>query len=241
MGGKIWSVEEEQIFWKDLIPHSPKRLDEDFHNNKEKPWAWVAAEMSKRVTVPRRKYTGLGVYEHYFLNAYQARFSPNVGQLAVPYWRFEQSLKKKQKKKTIEKKRLENEEQGEQSQAPSAEEGNNTATGSFDSPIAIDCQFVKARLCQYPTHRPCLDSSLPQPYHGSSLPAPIGFAVSSAIPNPVPHGAMHSQYHSDNNEFAANHDHLESTEVEDEGLFVNQSAADCVNAMAPWSPSYPQQ
>ncbi|KAK4236912.1 hypothetical protein C8A03DRAFT_35184 [Achaetomium macrosporum] len=36
MGGKIWSKEEENIFWKELLSHSPKRLGDDFRKNKEK-------------------------------------------------------------------------------------------------------------------------------------------------------------------------------------------------------------
>ncbi|KAK4242256.1 hypothetical protein C8A03DRAFT_29517 [Achaetomium macrosporum] len=208
MGGKIWSKEEENIFWTELMPHSPKRLGADYRNNKEKGWDWVASEMAKRMSVRRRQYTGLSVYEHYFLNAYQSKFSPNVGKLCIPYWRYEQSLKKKQTKKAMEKKRLEEE------------------------------QVVKARLCQYPTPRPYLDSSLPQPYRRSSLSQPVGFAASSAIPRLVLHGAPHPQYSC--NRFAANHDRLESTEVEENGLSVHQPAAHCANAMAPWSPGYQQ-
>jgi hypothetical protein len=151
-------------------------------------------------------------------------------------------MKKKQKKKSIEKKRLENEEQGEQSQSSSAGESSNcSATGSQRSPIAVDCQFIKARLCQYPAHRPYHDSSLPQPYYGSSLPEPVGFGFTafSAIQNPVPHGTLHTQLHS--NQFTANHNHLESTEVEEDSLFVSQTATHCANAITPWRPNYYQQ
>ena len=64
MGGKTWSKDEELVFWKELIPHSPKRLGEDRVRNEEKPWEWVAEEMERRLgNKARRDYTHLGVCE----------------------------------------------------------------------------------------------------------------------------------------------------------------------------------
>jgi len=61
MGGRIWSKQEEVIFWKKLIPHSPKRLGKDLENE-EKSWEWVAQEMTERMGKnARREYTALGV------------------------------------------------------------------------------------------------------------------------------------------------------------------------------------
>jgi hypothetical protein len=63
MGGKIWSKEEERIFWY-LIRFSPKRLGADLENP-EKSYAWVGDQMHARMgDGARRKYTHLCVCEY---------------------------------------------------------------------------------------------------------------------------------------------------------------------------------
>lgn len=110
MGGKTWSREEELIYWKELIPHSPKRLGKDIGLNKEREWTWVAKQMKLRAGEDaRRGYTHLCVcrfalftlyatrqrqavtnsrlVEHYFQNCNLSNFSPNVGKLHKKYWK----------------------------------------------------------------------------------------------------------------------------------------------------------
>lgn len=77
MGGRTWSLEEEQIFWIKLIPHSPKRLGHDL-KNEEKSWNWVAKQMEDTMgDKARREYTPLGVCEYFYpvLSARQATMS----------------------------------------------------------------------------------------------------------------------------------------------------------------------
>ncbi len=69
MGGKVWSKDEETVFWKELIPHSPKRLGEDRVRNKERSWYWVANQMTIIMgTKARREYTHLGVCEYLYIS-----------------------------------------------------------------------------------------------------------------------------------------------------------------------------
>lgn len=66
MGGKVWSKEEEDIFWLQLIPHSPKRLGADLDND-EQSWEWVARQMADIMgDGARRKYTHLCVCKYFY-------------------------------------------------------------------------------------------------------------------------------------------------------------------------------
>ncbi|KAL2197495.1 hypothetical protein P885DRAFT_68622 [Corynascus similis CBS 632.67] len=99
MGGKTWSREEEEYYWLQLVPHSPKRLGEDIRKNEEKDWHWVGQMMTQYMgDKARREYTYLCVFEHYYLNAQNSKFSPNVGNLCARYWRHEQYLQKQKAK-----------------------------------------------------------------------------------------------------------------------------------------------
>lgn len=69
MGGKLWSEEEERIFWEIIVPRSPRRLPP------EQPadalnWSQCAdlmrEEMDAAGLAPRRDYTGLGLCKLYF-------------------------------------------------------------------------------------------------------------------------------------------------------------------------------
>ena len=65
MGGKTWSLEEEKLFWIQMIPQSCKRLGEDIEKNEERPWEWIAQEMQMRMGPnARRKYTYLCICEY---------------------------------------------------------------------------------------------------------------------------------------------------------------------------------
>ncbi|KAL2266468.1 hypothetical protein VTJ83DRAFT_5820 [Remersonia thermophila] len=95
MGGKTWSRHEEVVFWRQLIPHTAKRLGDD-RNNEERDWNWVAEQMQAIMgDTARRQYTHLCVSEHYFQNTCLGNFSPNVGKLHKRYYKFEQELKAK--------------------------------------------------------------------------------------------------------------------------------------------------
>ncbi|KAK4147253.1 uncharacterized protein C8A04DRAFT_25058 [Dichotomopilus funicola] len=95
MGGRIWSRAEERIFWLQLVPHSPRRLGADLQNE-EQSWEWVAKQMTAKMgDNARRKYTGLGAFEHFFLNVHQCRFSPNIGTMHYKYWKAEKEAKKR--------------------------------------------------------------------------------------------------------------------------------------------------
>lgn len=64
MGGKTWSREEEEYYWLQLVPHSPKRLGEDIRKNEEKDWHWVGQMMTQYMgDKARREYTYLCVCE----------------------------------------------------------------------------------------------------------------------------------------------------------------------------------
>lgn len=61
MGGKVWSLLEERVFWNYIVTQSPKRVGID-RANPEKSWAQLAPEMARRMgTDARRDYTELGL------------------------------------------------------------------------------------------------------------------------------------------------------------------------------------
>ncbi|KAL2019613.1 hypothetical protein VTK56DRAFT_9428 [Thermocarpiscus australiensis] len=96
MGGKVWSKEEEEVFWTRMMPQSPKRLGADIDRYQEKSWYWIANQMTQIMgEKARRKYTHLGVFEHYFQNTVLGRFSPNCGKLPLKYYLEEQTNKRK--------------------------------------------------------------------------------------------------------------------------------------------------
>ncbi|KAK0728154.1 hypothetical protein B0T26DRAFT_672735 [Lasiosphaeria miniovina] len=101
MGGKVWSKEEEKIFWRDIIPFSPKRLGID-RANPEKTWTALAVDMTEIMNEiqadsgeePRRNYTYLRKLtvpvEHFFQNARNKNYSPFAHYYARRYIEQEQ-------------------------------------------------------------------------------------------------------------------------------------------------------
>nr|CAC18284.1 hypothetical protein [Neurospora crassa] len=69
MGGKQWAKEEELVFWKFVVPKSPKRVGGD-RQNREMSWkdcaAWMQRRMAKVYKEPRRIYTELCLCESSF-------------------------------------------------------------------------------------------------------------------------------------------------------------------------------
>ncbi|KAK4157572.1 hypothetical protein C8A00DRAFT_29415 [Chaetomidium leptoderma] len=228
MGGKTWSKEEEEVYWTQLIPHSPKRLGADLAN-KERSWDWVAVQMTRimgdiakeKRQDPRREYTHLCVFEHYFQNTYLARFSPNVGRLPMKYYRREQRDKKRKEAAALKKAQLE---------AAAAE---LEAAGQATSPIVIDSTGDQQDTpivinCQYP--------AVASDLHGQALvaqatPTPQ-FTIPSVLPKLAPPRSVpRPQYHF--HQFLANHDRLDNTGSDEDSLFVTQSTVSWSEAVGP--------
>ncbi|KAK1760895.1 hypothetical protein QBC47DRAFT_396877 [Echria macrotheca] len=77
MGGRFWSADEERVFWLQIMPFSPKRIG--IHElNAEQSWDVLAIRMQELMgDKARRQYSGLGLFEHYFLNVVKEQISPN--------------------------------------------------------------------------------------------------------------------------------------------------------------------
>ncbi|KAK4041682.1 hypothetical protein C8A01DRAFT_45220 [Parachaetomium inaequale] len=168
MGGKVWSKQEERIFWH-LIRWSPKRLGEDLANP-EKSYAWMGDQMHARMgDDARRKYTHLCVCEYLFL-------ALSILERAVA----EQALIKKREEELAQR---EQEElaQREQEEAVKQEDGNEAdATGDATSPILINCQYPT--IPSYHEHAPAPRFTAPS--------AHTNFA-SPAFPPPPSHHYLH--------------------------------------------------
>ena len=66
MGGKVWTTDEEKIFWLEIIPLSEKRLGVDVARNEPIPWEDLVHEMNRRIgNKARRVYTGLMLCEYF--------------------------------------------------------------------------------------------------------------------------------------------------------------------------------
>ncbi|KAK3403106.1 hypothetical protein B0T20DRAFT_17236 [Sordaria brevicollis] len=88
MGGKQWSKQEELVFWKEVVPRSPKRVGVH-RQNREHSWKECATWMQRRMgpKESRRTYTELCLFEHYFQNAEKQKFSPHAELLVRKYLR----------------------------------------------------------------------------------------------------------------------------------------------------------
>ncbi|RCI17127.1 hypothetical protein L249_2109 [Ophiocordyceps polyrhachis-furcata BCC 54312] len=86
MGGKTWSRDEELLFWRIIVPVSPKAaVDTGLRHT----WAECATKMKlhfeglgKR---PRRKYTKLMLFEHYYQNVETGHKSPHGRDLVAEH------------------------------------------------------------------------------------------------------------------------------------------------------------
>ncbi|KAK1778227.1 hypothetical protein QBC45DRAFT_168757 [Copromyces sp. CBS 386.78] len=90
MGGKQWTKQEELVFWKEVVPRSPKRVGKDRQRH-EMHWrdcaTWMQRRMAREFREPRRTYTELCLFEHYFQNAEKQKFSPHAELLVRRYLR----------------------------------------------------------------------------------------------------------------------------------------------------------
>ncbi|KAK3327260.1 hypothetical protein B0T19DRAFT_157745 [Cercophora scortea] len=130
MGGRVWSAQEEEMFWKKIIPHSPKRLGVS-RSNPEKTWVELAEEMTRLMgDDARREYTPLSLFEHYFQNAEKQRISPNARHLVTSYLRQRDGRHVKNKKNNLKKEELSARKKGESSDQDSAAHETPSPAGS---------------------------------------------------------------------------------------------------------------
>ncbi|GAB1314246.1 hypothetical protein MFIFM68171_04456 [Madurella fahalii] len=205
MGGKVWSKEEEEVFWTRMMVQSPKRLAPDQERFGEKSWDQIAREMTKIMgDKARRKYTGLGIFEHYFQNAGLGRFSPNAGRLPLKYYRAERELKKERN----------DTKKSDPAPAPKDEEDGGIrkrkthTTRRHDPPVDSDSLGST-------TQSPIPASYQEQPLTSSST-AP---ATVLALPNPPSRYLIRRQYYLDR--FLANH----GWDAEDDMFVAQENAA----------------
>ncbi len=62
MGGRVWTAQEEKVFWKQIIPNSPKKHEglDKILGDESKSWKELADDMQVIMGDPAvRKYTGL--------------------------------------------------------------------------------------------------------------------------------------------------------------------------------------
>ncbi|KAF9874824.1 hypothetical protein CkaCkLH20_07518 [Colletotrichum karsti] len=84
MGGKVWSPEEERVYWRVIIPQSQKRAGRSHLQTKS--WEDLAIVMQSHMSADaKRNYTGLGLFEHYFANIEKRRLSPNATKYVREY------------------------------------------------------------------------------------------------------------------------------------------------------------
>ncbi|WQF79620.1 hypothetical protein CDEST_04634 [Colletotrichum destructivum] len=84
MGGKVWSVDEERVFWRVIVPQSQKRIGNGPAHVKN--WEQLAPLMQSIMGIKaKRTYTHLGLFEHFFQNIEKSRVSPNAGIFVREY------------------------------------------------------------------------------------------------------------------------------------------------------------
>ncbi|KZL88055.1 yhr100cp-like protein [Colletotrichum incanum] len=99
MGGKVWSAEEERVFWRVIVPQSQKRIGTGPAQTKN--WEDLAPLMQSIMGIDaKRTYTHLGLFEHFFQNVEKTRVSPNAGVFVREY---RQAIKRVNKAKEEER------------------------------------------------------------------------------------------------------------------------------------------
>ncbi|RDA92375.1 hypothetical protein CP533_4427 [Ophiocordyceps camponoti-saundersi (nom. inval.)] len=86
MGGKTWSRDEEVYFWRSVVPVSPKAVIE---TGLRYTWAECATRMKhyfeRLGQRPRRQYTKLMLFEHYYQNVETGHKSPHGKDLVAEH------------------------------------------------------------------------------------------------------------------------------------------------------------
>ncbi|KAF5660424.1 phosphatidylglycerophosphatase mitochondrial [Fusarium heterosporum] len=87
MGGKVWSEEEERIFWEDVIPRSTVAANPPTDPTVQ-PLSWpdCAKWMNENAgDKPRRVYTSTMLYEHHYQNIKPGAKSPKAVRFVQKY------------------------------------------------------------------------------------------------------------------------------------------------------------
>ncbi|KAF4963276.1 hypothetical protein FSARC_8678, partial [Fusarium sarcochroum] len=85
MGGKVWSTEEERVFWEVVIPCSPAAA-----NPAGQTLSWkqcVDLMVEKIGDNARREYTSTMLYEHHYQNFKPGAKSPKANKFLERYMR----------------------------------------------------------------------------------------------------------------------------------------------------------
>jgi hypothetical protein len=70
MGGKVWSKEEEKVFWRIIIPQSVKRAGIDVGIHDPKRWDHLVPDMNLHAGAEaRRNYTGLMLCKTFLIDS----------------------------------------------------------------------------------------------------------------------------------------------------------------------------
>ncbi|TDZ31251.1 hypothetical protein C8035_v001563 [Colletotrichum spinosum] len=84
MGGKVWTDAEECVFWRQIVPLGPKQARASILPPLS--WSKLALKMQKRMgDGAKRKYTSLGLFEHYFQNIDKHHLSPNAKRYVMEH------------------------------------------------------------------------------------------------------------------------------------------------------------
>ncbi|KAI8714545.1 hypothetical protein NCS52_01174400 [Fusarium sp. LHS14.1] len=76
MGGKVWSTEEERVFWEVVVPVSPHAAN---HAKRLLTWPQCAELMTQKMGAnARREYTNTMLYEHHYQNFKPGAKSPKA-------------------------------------------------------------------------------------------------------------------------------------------------------------------
>ncbi|KAM0348015.1 hypothetical protein ACHAPU_004518 [Fusarium lateritium] len=87
MGGKVWSEEEERIFWEDVIPRSTVAANPPADPTVQ-PLSWPDCAKWMNETAgdkPRRVYTSTMLYEHHYQNIKPGAKSPKAVRFVQKY------------------------------------------------------------------------------------------------------------------------------------------------------------
>ncbi|KAJ4255469.1 hypothetical protein NW762_009464 [Fusarium torreyae] len=85
MGGKVWSTEEERVFWEVVIPCSPAAANP---SDQRLSWKQCVDLMVEKIgDNARREYTSTMLYEHHYQNFKPGAKSPKANRFLERYMR----------------------------------------------------------------------------------------------------------------------------------------------------------
>ncbi|KAF7558046.1 hypothetical protein G7046_g5896 [Stylonectria norvegica] len=92
MGGKVWSEEEERVFWEVIVPQSPNAA-----NPADRALSWKQCCVIMQETMgaaARREYTHTMLYEHHYQNFKPGPKSPKANRFLQKYLRDQEEYAK---------------------------------------------------------------------------------------------------------------------------------------------------